>query len=247
LLQAVEAAKTGTLQNLVKRKDIQVAQQQVTNAEAALAAVKAQAGLYTILSPLTGKVTFIGATQGESVDMTTKLVTVANLTRLQLRVGIPSADSSLIHTGQQIEFTSDLIPNKTFTTNITTISPQVDATTGTVLVFADVNNKSGALKDDMTVAATLIVSRHGNVILLPQSAVLSDSTSGAKTVAVVGPDSVLHITPVTTGLVVNGVVEIDSGLSQGEKVAAAGQYGLTDGTKVKASGLNSEQNGTNGS
>ena len=89
--QAVAAARAASLQDLVKRKDIQVARQQVRNAPGALATAQAQEALYTIRAPLSGQVTQVGATVGETVDTTTKLATIADLRTLQLQIGVPAA------------------------------------------------------------------------------------------------------------------------------------------------------------
>jgi RND family efflux transporter MFP subunit len=239
--QALAAAKTGALLDLVKRKDILVAQQQVKNAEAALTAARAQAALYTLRAPITGKITNIGASPGESVDTTTKLLTIANLSRLQLVIGVPSNNISSVHPGQTVQFQCDVIPGKTFSATIETIASQTDPATGTVAVYATVDNRAGILKDNMTASAKIVVYHHDNVITTPLSSLLSNPDAGTQSVAIVDANSVMHIVQVTTGASSNGRIEITSGVSVGQKIVVSGQYGLTDGTVVTVHATDTDQ------
>lgn len=231
--QAVAAARAAGLQDLVKRKDIQVARQQEANARGALQTAQSQLALYTLRAPLTGQVTTVGAAVGETVDTTTKVATIANLSRLQLQISVPTETASQVRPGERVTFTTDALPGRTLQTVIQSVASQVDPQTGTIPALAVVANP-GALKDDTTVRAQIITERHSNVLVVPKSAVLTDPDTNQTSVMVIGTDEVAHVTEVTTGLS-NGIqVEITKGLSEGQKVAVAGQYGLADGAKVSA-------------
>jgi HlyD family secretion protein len=231
---ALAAAKAGSIQDQVKQKDIQIARQQVENAMGVMSSARAQLALCTIRSPLAGDVTAIGAAIGESVDSTTKLVTVSNLDRLQLTIAAPSASARIIHPGDDILFTTESLPGRQFRATVETVSPQIDPTNGSVAVLATIPNPGHLLKDDMTVSAQIVTARRDNALMVPQSAVLSDPDTGEKSVTTVGSDSVAHIVTVTTGIEDGGYVEVLSGLAQGRTVSISGQYGIPDGAKVKA-------------
>jgi RND family efflux transporter MFP subunit len=230
--QALAAARAASFQDIVKRKDIQVARQQVRNAEGALDTARAQKSLYTLRAPLAGQVTLVGASAGESVDTTTKLVTVTNLDRLQLQIAVPAEGASAVRPGQTVTFAVESLPGSVFHTVIVRAASQVDTATGTVPAFAVLANPGHKLRDDATVQAQVVTERHINVLAVPQAAVLTDPDSGKPTVVVVGADEVAHITPVTLGLSENGRVEVLSGLVVGQKIAVSGQYGLPDGAAV---------------
>src|SRR5205823_4600300 len=66
--QTVAAARAARLQDTVKQKDIQIAAEQLQSARGALAAAQAQASLYTLCAPISGIVTGVGASLGETVD-----------------------------------------------------------------------------------------------------------------------------------------------------------------------------------
>ncbi len=229
--QALEAAKAAGLQDIVKRKDIQVARQQVRNAQGALKSAQAQAALYTLRAPLSGQITAVGANLGETVDTTTKIAVIANLSRLQLQLAIPAASAPEVHPGARVTFTTDALPGRTLQTTIARIASQADPQTGTIPAFAVVANP-GALKDDTTVQAQISVERRADVLTVPKSALLTDPDTGETSVVVVGTDEVAHVKPVTIGLTQGDQIEITKGVSEGQKVAVSGQYGLPDGAKV---------------
>ncbi len=230
--QAVLAAQAAALQDVVKQKDVQVARQQVRNALGALATAQAQFALYTLHSPLSGQVTVVGATVGETVDTTIKIATIADLATLQLQISIPSDSAALVHPGETVTFGANGLPGRTLRSTLERVGSQVDTATGTVPAFAVVANPDKRLKDNSTVRARIVTEQRQNVLLIPQAALLTNPDTGKKSVVVVDADAIAHVVPVTAGLSAAGQVEIQSGLAEGRKVAVSGQYGLPDGTKV---------------
>lgn len=231
--QALRAAQAAALQNAVKRQDIQVAQQQVKNAVGALATARSQKALYTLRAPLSGQVTQVNASAGETVDPSTKIVTIADLSNLQLQIAVPGDAARQVFPGEAVTFTVSDLPGQTFRTTILTVSPQVDPVTGTVTALAHVANPRHVLQAQQTVKVQIIVKRLSGVLTVPQAAVLTDSNTGKSSVVVVGTDDVAHVVPVKTGLSAEGRVQITSGLGPNQPVAVSGQYGLPDGSKVQ--------------
>lgn len=229
--QSLVAAHAAALQNVVKQKDVQVAQQQVRNARGALATAQAQMALYTIRAPITGIVTNVGASLGQTVDATTKMVTIVNLNTLQLQVAVPADAAHEVHAGQQITFRVDSRPGKVFAATIHVLSNQVDPASNTVQALAIIPNPRHELTDGAFARVQIVTQRHPSALILPKSAVLRDA-GGQVNVAVVGADNVAHVKEVKTGLTQGDMVEILSGVRLGERVVTTGSYGLPDGTKV---------------
>ena len=251
LEQAIQAARTATLQNTVRQKDIAVARQQLAIARGALQTLISQRAQYTVRAPLGGSVTAIGASIGESIDTTIKVVTIANLNTLQLQIAVPSASLEAVGVGQSVSFTVDAVPNRTFQATIRAVSGQVDPTNGTVSATATVDNAGGLLKDGLFARVLVTTARHKNAILVPRSAVLFDAAESAGSTGVgaissdpavgtsasvlkIGKDGAVHKTSVTTGWVSGEKIEILSGpLKPGEQIATTGAFGLEDGAKVQ--------------
>ena len=235
--QVVLAARAASIQNLVKQKDIQVAKQQVRNAQGALTTAQAQIALYTLHAPLSGQVTLVGATVGQTVDTTTKVAAIADLTTLQIQINIPTDTASQVHAGEKVTLKIGGSPGRTLRAVIERVGSQVDAATGTVPAFAVVANPDKRLKDNTTAQARIVTEARQHVLLVPQSALLTDPDTGRKNIVVVGTDSVAHVVPVTVGLTADGRAEVLSGVTEGQKVAISGQYGLPDGAAVTVQNL----------
>ena len=244
--QAVLAARAASIQNLVKQKDIQVAKQQVRNARGALTTAQAQIALYTLHAPLSGQVTLVGATAGQTVDTTTKVATIADLTTLQIQINIPTDAASQVHAGEIVTLKVGGAPGRTLRTVIERVGSQVDATTGTVPAFAVIANPDRRLKDNSTVQTRIVTEARQSILLVPVSALLTDPDTGKKNVVVVGPDSVAHVVPVTVGLTADGRAEVLSGITEGQKVAVSGQYGLPDGAAVVVQNVPADGRGGTG-
>jgi len=234
---AVAAAQAAAAQDVVKSQDVLVARQQVRNAQGALATARAQEALYTLRAPLAGQVSSVGATVGETVDTTTKIAVVANLSLLQLKISLPGDVVAQVHRGQTLTFTVGSLKGRVFRTSIESIAPSVDAATGTVPALALVANSSRLLKDDTLARVQIVTERRENVLLVPRVAILSDPDTGKSSVVTVGSDNAAHIVPIQTGLSVGGQVEVTSGVTEGQKVVTSGQYGLPDGAKVQVRGV----------
>jgi len=230
---AVAAAQAAGTQDFVKRQDVLVARQQVRNALGALTTARAQAALYTLRAPLAGQVSSVGATVGETVDATTKIAIIANLKLLQLKISLPGNAAALVHRGQPLTFTVGGLKGRVFRTTVESVAPSVEAATGTVPALALVANSSRLLRDDTLARVQIVTERRENVLLVPRAALLSDPDTGKSSVVAVGADGTAHIVPVQTGLSAGGQVEITDGVTEGQKVAVSGQYGLPDGAKVE--------------
>jgi RND family efflux transporter MFP subunit len=242
LRDAEQAAALARYQDTVKQKDIQVARQQLANAVGTLQTTQSQLALYTIYAPLTGTITNINGSVGETVDPTVKFLTITNLDRLQLQMAIPTNTAGVVHAGQMVVFRTDSLPNHSFRSMIRTIGTQVDPNTSTITAIADVNNPGHLLKDDLNVRVGLVVGRHDHAILVPRAAVLYDAGSSGNTAHVMklDKDNVLHSVSVTVGYANDSTVEILEGVKPGERLATTGAYGLPDGTKVQIEGEKSE-------
>lgn len=246
--QAAQATQVGRLQNVVKQQDIAIARQQFANARGALTTLESQRAQYTVRAPLSGSVSLVGASVGEAVDTTTKVLTITDLSRLQLQIAVPSVSASQVGVGQSLTFAIDALPGRTFTAVIRSIGKQVDATNGTVTAIAEVANPGQFLKDGMFARVQVVTARHPNARLVPRAAVLFDAAAGATTatdgmlggpanVLKIASDGTVHTTPVTTGWTVGDQIEIVSGnLRPGDRVATTGAFGLEDGAKVTVEG-----------
>ncbi|WP_300459839.1 efflux RND transporter periplasmic adaptor subunit [Desulfobacula sp.] len=79
---------------------------------------------------------------------------------------------SLINTGLTVRVTSDALPGRVFTCEITAINPQVDIATRSVHVQAQLANPDEQLRSGMYVNVAVVLPAREDVMTIPATAVL---------------------------------------------------------------------------
>jgi Cu(I)/Ag(I) efflux system membrane fusion protein/cobalt-zinc-cadmium efflux system membrane fusion protein len=129
----------------------------------------------TINSPVSGYITEYNALPNMYVEPSTKLYTVADLSRIWVYAQIFQNDIGRVKPGDVARITVDSYPGRTFTGQIEEILPQVDMTTRTVRVRLAIANPGLRLKPGMFVNVDLKTNM-GRQLVLPASAVFQSGT-----------------------------------------------------------------------
>jgi multidrug efflux system membrane fusion protein len=111
-----------------------------------------------------------------------------------------------------------------------TIDNQIDTTTGTFKLRAIYANDDESLFPNQFVNTQLLVDTLKNVVVAPTSAIQRGEVGAF--VYTIGDDSLSHVTKVTLGTQDGAVVQVESGLSGGERVVIDGADRLREGAKV---------------
>jgi Cu(I)/Ag(I) efflux system membrane fusion protein len=107
----------------------------------------------TIYSPMGGIVIDKKATEGMYVDTGTPIYTVADLSRLWVKLDAYESDLPWIRYGQEVELITEAYPAEIFKGVISFIDPVLNAKTRTVKLRVNVDNPDGKLKPEMFVKA----------------------------------------------------------------------------------------------
>lgn len=110
------------------RQDIEAAAAQVEVARAALAQANVQLGYTRLTSPMSGVVVSRHIEPGETVNAGREIVTIADLTRVDLKIYIPETQIGKVKPGQPVEVKVDTFPEKTYTGSVAFISPEGEFT-----------------------------------------------------------------------------------------------------------------------
>lgn len=116
----------------------------------------------TIYSPISGIVINKTAVEGMYVDTGTKIYTVADLSRLWLKLDAYESDIGWIKYGQKTEFTTESYPGEIFSGRISFIDPVLNDKTRTVKIRVNIENPEGKLKPGMFARAQVKAKISGN-------------------------------------------------------------------------------------
>lgn len=105
----------------------------------------------TIYAPMGGIVVHKNAVEGAYVKEGEPIYTLADLTKLWVKLDAYESDMPWIRYGQEVEFTSQSLPGEKFSGRISFVDPVLTAKTRTVRVRVNVDNSDGRLKPGMFV------------------------------------------------------------------------------------------------
>jgi multidrug efflux system membrane fusion protein len=112
-----------------------------------------------------------------------------------------------------------------------TTDNQIDVTTGTVRLKAELPNKEGRLFPNQFVNVRMLVDVRKDVLAIPPAAI--QRAAQGTIVYVVKDDNTVSIRPVTTGPAEGPLIAIESGLQAGERVITDGVDRIREGAKVE--------------
>jgi membrane fusion protein, multidrug efflux system len=221
------------------RETVDQTQSQLDQANAQIGKTTAIIAQKQIKAPFAGRLGVRQVDLGQYVNPGAPIVTLTDLSTLYVNFTLPTQLAPQITVGQQVDVSADAFPGRKFTATITSIEPQISASTRTVAVQATMPNPDEALLPGMFVNAAVVLAKEAPEVVLPETAV--DYTLYGDSVYVIRPDGadadgkpVLKAfrTPVKTGLRFNNKVAILDGLKPGDRVVAAGQIKVQDGAAV---------------
>ena len=197
--------------------------------------------LVTVVAPRTGVVVNRGVTVGTSVDPSTTLLTIADLSRVWVLAEVPEASIPGVRVGTvaQLDFPASGQPP--FGARVDFVYPTLTERTRTLRVRLSATNRGGALRPGLYGTAVFEAAGQ-NVITVPRDAVVD--TGLQQHVFVVNGDR-FEPRPVTVGVQLVDRVEIREGLREGEQIVAAGVFLLDSESRLRATGgAGGHQHGT---
>lgn len=213
------------------RMAVAQAQAALDQADAAGSTAALQIERASIRAPIGGQVVKRMISVGEQVDGTAAqpIVEIANLARVELAANVPALEIAHVAVGQTVRITTDAYPDRSFAGSVVALAPAVDPATNTTLVRVRIDNPDRLLKVGMFAEGHVQLEEHADALVVPAAALVRDNGSAA--VYVVSGDTATR-REVTTGIEQDGLVELRSGVSDGESVLTSGVHGLGDSVKI---------------
>lgn len=231
--QSQELFKAGA----VPEHDMRVAEQTVATTKARLAAADAQVratssneGDTRVLAPTSGIVERRLVESGERVARGASMFTIVRTDVLELAAAVPARQSNDIRAGQVVHFSA---AGRDLDGRVARISPTVDPSTRSVTVYVQVPNASGAIRGGTAATGRIVLRTLADALVVPSAAIRQDA-SGASSLAYRIQNQELEPVQVGTGVVDagRGLVQVASGLREGDMVVVGNVGTLGRGMKV---------------
>ncbi|MUJ39733.1 efflux RND transporter periplasmic adaptor subunit [Aliivibrio fischeri] len=216
--------------NAITQTEIDGQKASVDIAQARLDAANADLSDLHISAPFAGTVGFIDFSRGKMVSAGTELLTLDNLSVMQLDLQVPERYLSMLAVGMNVEATSQAWENSVFSGKLIGVDSRINAETLNLRVRIEFPNKDLKMKPGMLMAATLDFPAI-NAPIIPVQALEYSGTK--RYVYVIGEDNKAIRTEVTLGARVENRVVIASGLNVGDEIVVQGLVNMRDGVTVK--------------
>lgn len=225
-----------TQQNLDDAKTaVDAANAATAAAEAQVRAVQARLAKASITAPMSGVVALRGVSVGDRVENmggNSAMFRIVDTRLFDLTVAVPSSQIALVRVGQPLEFSTDSLPGRTFTGKVMFINPEIDETSRSAKVIAQVTNDDGTLKAGAFVKGRIVTATRPGVLQCPKEALQNWNVEQRTADLFVVRDGKAEKRAVQVGTANGVAVEVVSGVTAGEQVVTRGAFALKPGDKV---------------
>lgn len=214
------------------QSNYQVSEAKLKALEAQVALAKKALADTVVIAPQAGIVSQRNAQPGEKLPVDGKILTLVDLAEMEVEAAVPTSDIPSVRVGQEVHFRVEGFDAREFHGRIDRINPATQSGSRSILVYALLPNRDGALKGGMFAKGSVTLSQIDAALVLPLSAVREDN--GRAYVLRIAGDK-LEQRAVKLGLrnEDEGVVQIVDGLDAQSRVVRSNLGALQPGAAVK--------------
>ncbi|HET9956786.1 MAG TPA: efflux RND transporter periplasmic adaptor subunit [Polyangiaceae bacterium] len=213
------------------RNAVEAAQAQLADTQARTASTQRQVASAVATSPFDGVVSAQSVHEGDVVAPGTRLLTVIDPSSVRLEAQVASSALPALSLGARVSFRVRGYPNQTFTGLIQRIAPAADPVTRQITLLVSIPNPQSQLLSGLF-AEGRVASEHRSALVIPTAAV-ERADQGASVIAL--RQGKAQRVEIELGLEdeAREIVEVKSGLNEGERVVTGAARKLTPGTPVR--------------
>lgn len=231
-------------ENIGSQQEVLNAQTDAENADAQLAAGRAQVKLAqdqanqnNVTAEISGTIDVVNVRVGESFSAASAGnpqtgIRIVNTGDLKLLVQVPENYLSRVQVGTPVRVTFPELNNRVITTTVSVAGKLIDATTRSFFVEARLPQDKDFRPNQVALAQILDYKANG-AITIPVNTLQTDEKGKFVLVAATeGGKMIARKKPVTIGELYRDQLEVKSGLAAGDKVISEGFQGLYDGQVI---------------
>jgi membrane fusion protein (multidrug efflux system) len=241
MYEAAHAQYLTSQLNYEKQKNVYseqaISELQFKTAEYTRDAAKAQADLAMarlersrIKSPVSGILDDRLIDRGELAPPGAPVARVVSIDRVKILIYVPERYAGTVERGAEVSFTVSSFPGETFAGKVSYVGAAVMTDNRSFPVELVLSNPGRTLKPEMIANATILQTAPRDAILLEDNVV--QEIDQGKYVVYVEDNGTARERTVTLGRRNRSMVEITSGLNEGDRVIVVGQRNIFDGQSV---------------
>ena len=187
-----------------------------------------------VYAPISGYIAERVADLGEFISPSTpnsKIATIVRTGTLRLKIDVPEQSIGMVSMGQSISLQTSAYPDRNFAGTVVRMLPGLNTTARTLTVEAEVSNVDGLLKPGQFATVRITQSKPENAVLIPASAIKTENEINKVYVI---KDGAAREYLVQLGLLENDLIQVKSGIAEGDVVATSNLKELFDGVFVRA-------------
>ncbi len=222
-------------QNEQVKLAFEASEAQLQQARAALNLANHNLEVSIMRAPFSGVVASKNAEVGDVINPlmagfspTSGVLTLMDFSRIKIEIDVSLQDISRIRKDQVALLRVDAFPDRIFPGRVSVVNLTADPLTKKFRVQITAENPGLALRPNTFGEVTLEISTHEDALVIPQKAILEN-----KYVFVAQEDNTAVRKDIFLGLQNTDMVEVTSGIEEGELVVIEGNYGLEDGAKIE--------------
>jgi multidrug efflux pump subunit AcrA (membrane-fusion protein) len=186
-----------------------------------------------VYAPISGIVSRPPLSVGTTVSTGDSVMTISLAENLEVMTLIPEGDIGGLKLGLRADVSLRAFPGESFPAAVTHIAPVLDPVSRTKMITLSFDRPDSRINAGMFARITLNTGTYDNVIVVPAEAVID--RFGVKAVYVL-KENKAELREVVTGVTIDRLTEMRSGISSGDKVLVQGQQFISDGSIVRVAG-----------
>jgi membrane fusion protein (multidrug efflux system) len=218
-------------------QDLDDAAANLAVAEADLEVVRSQLAKTRIEAPFAGTVGAREVSVGTYLRAGEPITELAQLDRLRVNFSAPELYLGRLSVGAPVQIRTTAYPDLVLKGTVDVINPVLDRATRSARIVAHVDNPGRRLRPGMSAEVSVVLDERPQALTVPGESIFFQGQQAF--VYTVAADSSVSLTQVSLGTRGAELVEINSGLEQGQTVVTSGHQKLFPGAKVMPVGAGS--------
>lgn len=207
-----------------------LAQSQVAHQQAELEQTRTLLSFAKLAAPISGVITDSSAGPGIHIQSSTAVFRIGSLDPLKVTIEVSPNDASSVGEGKLAQIRTEALPDDVFEGRVSVLRLKSELGQS-VVAEIQVNNRDRRLAPGMRVQVTLAPTATRVVLLVPRPAIFEMAGKSSVYVVVNGRTQVRNV---VKGGMVEDLLEIKSGVEDGESVVVSGLHLVKANSKVRA-------------